>query len=895
MMAEDLTQTAGFISRLKAIAGGVEAQETFQVRVLDIFRYIIDKSFPIVDPDFSDAFDILITDGLFKTKCLLSPTLNSLVYDNKLRKDSVVSITECSSLIDEESLEQSPCVILQGIEILDSALLDTQDRFEDIVFCENATPNEKQDLPLLGSRGYYLPLRNDEDFFGSKWYSDPDLKLVNPISNAITIADLDSFWKALPRPFPALIGRIVSKTRLNHYGKSSDKKRRYPYQVSLELEDRTATVTVCIWDYLCVLLYNYLQVGDIVAILNYRVSRKFGPRSNAVYNTCDAVNIEISVNPSNPVAEVYKLPEEELGPEWRLPDVPYRFISRRSLSNYPSGLIFDVVGTVVFVGREIRERKGSSTSFWTSKWVHLKDGTSSLPIILQLYASSQPAQFDSIAVGNILVGARMLLKIETLDSKHRRCCFFTTTRETQLYVIKKPSDANNKPFSGFGVIEESIKWRQSLEAKQLLRESCNSGYYDFPPLPHSLESYKRIFPPEKPMDLITTVNLGFVLKELHYRERVRLHIQATIVALEFVPFADSETSLQQTSGESSCSQLSEVHVDDEREQASSSACSGIQSSGKNSTTSSSQETRSRSSAESFESERKKLKENKTRRMETRSMKTLVENDSDSDDELTASIGKTKKASVKDPKRVLPSRRCKKAKHEADENVPPERKRKGKEKDIHLPRKAKKQAATRRPDTSLDETKKRKKLKSRQRSSKKRKEEISQTTEDNDRRISLNSTQPEKYFPFRIIDETWLQISVDTPYVGLWKPSCHDETFPRFCSQGPHEIRAVPSADRQGFVNSGGYWRLMLVGLNRRTIINAIFMPAGPQKTADLYGEPEDGAFMTALTTGAFAGWYPVEALLNRAEEELKGRRMVFVLDLYSHGEEKVEIVINRAY
>ena len=80
------------------------------------------------------------------------------------------------------------------------------------------------------------------------------------------------------------------------------------------------------------------------------------------------------------------------------------------------------------------------------------------------------------------------------------------------------------------------------------------------------------------MDLITTVNLGFVLKELHYRERVRLHIQATIVALEFVPFASSETSSQQTSGESSCSQLNEVHVDDEREQASPSACPGIQSS-----------------------------------------------------------------------------------------------------------------------------------------------------------------------------------------------------------------------------------------------------------------------------------------------------------------------------
>ena len=327
MMAEGvhLSLTVGCISRIKSIAEEHGTQETFKVQVLDIFRYIIDKSFPIACPDFSDAFDVMITDGRFKRKCLLATALNFLVYEHKLKKGSVVSITECSSLIDEECLEQSPCVILQGIEISDFvAPGNTQDSTEGIAFCDNATENEKQDLPLLGCRGYYLPLWNDDDFFGSKWLSDPDLNLASPISHAITIADLDSFWKALPRPFPALIGRIVGKTRLNHYGKSSDDKRRYPYQAYVEVEDRTATISVCIWDSLCVLLFNYLQVGDVVAILNYRVSRKFAPRSNAVYHTSDAVKIEISVNPSNPVAEIYKLPPEDLGPEWKLPDVPYR-------------------------------------------------------------------------------------------------------------------------------------------------------------------------------------------------------------------------------------------------------------------------------------------------------------------------------------------------------------------------------------------------------------------------------------------------------------------------------------------------------------------------------------------------------------------------------------------
>lgn len=187
-----------------------------------------------------------------------------------------------------------------------------------------------------------------------------------------------------------------------------------------------------------------------------------------------------------------------------------------------------------------------------------------MPFILQLYACSQPAMFESIEVGNILVGARMLLKIQAQDSKHRRHCFVTSTRETRLYVLKKPSDAINRPFSGSDVLDRAVKWRQSLEAKQLLRDSYSGGYYHFPPLTDSLESYKRTFSPEKPMDLITTVNLGFVLREIHYRERVRLHVQAIVVALEFVPFASNEISSTETPGESGRSQLSEHHVADEK-------------------------------------------------------------------------------------------------------------------------------------------------------------------------------------------------------------------------------------------------------------------------------------------------------------------------------------------
>jgi len=95
-------------------------------------------------------------------------------------------------------------------------------------------------------------------------------------------------------------------------------------------------------------------------------------------------------------------------------------------------------------------------------------------------------------------------------------------------------------------------------------------------LPHSLELYKRTFPPERPMDLITTVNLGFILRELHFREHVQLHIQGVVVALEFVPRIERPS--HQTVGEATCYQLSETQCSTKNSGESSSACSTSQSS-----------------------------------------------------------------------------------------------------------------------------------------------------------------------------------------------------------------------------------------------------------------------------------------------------------------------------
>ena len=224
---------------------------------------------------------------------------------------------------------------------------------------------------------------------------------------------------------------------------------------------------------------------------------------------------------------------------------------------------------------------------------------------------------------------------------------------------------------------------------------------------------------------------------------------------------------------------------------------------------------------------------------------------------------------------------------------PSRKRKAKNRSAHLPRKLRRKAAPKSQKSNHVAERKEKMSKGDQRLEKK--DEDSSAPSESEASSSDRSNKAEKYFPFRILDQTLAEAAPDIPFLGLSKPSLHEDTLPTLCSRELSDVQVVPRADRQGFVETEGHWRLMIAGLNRRAIINAIFIPQGPERGEDPSEEPTAGVFLSALATGVFPNRYPVDTLLNHASEELKGRRTVFVLDVYSHGQDKVEVIINRAY
>lgn len=228
---------------------------------------------------------------------------------------------------------------------------------------------------------------------------------------------------------------------------------------------------------------------------------------------------------------------------------------------------------------------------------------------------------------------------------------------------------------------------------------------------------------------------------------------------------------------------------------------------------------------------------------------------------------------------------------AVEDVVPSRKRKARNRPAHQPKKVRRKA-TPKSQKSIGE-KKEKMSKGDQRLG--RKNEDSSAVSESETSSSDRSDKAENYYPFRILDETFADLAPDIPFLGLSKPSLHEDTLPTLCSRRVSDVKVVPRADRQGFVETEGHWRLMIAGLNRRAIINAIFIPQAPEEIEGPGNEPTAGVFLSALATGVFPNRYMVDMLLNHASDELKERRTVFVLDVYSHGQDKVEVIINRAF
>ncbi|XP_024605356.1 RPA-related protein RADX isoform X2 [Neophocaena asiaeorientalis asiaeorientalis] len=404
--------------------------EVVPVAVLAVQRYLLEGEPRDMEPKPPlYCYDVTISDGVFREKCYLDPSLNFLVYKNILKVGIEVKISRVSCIYNEKRLGQGILCIdnVHCGEPLDSISLEIPFR--------NRAHREIPERPLRGGKSHYLALWNNEDPYGDIWLSNkqPEEHNFNNI-RIISLSHLEMTWSNI-RNFPALLVRILHKSKLRYYGKPN-KKMIEPYQTFLEVADSSGTVSVIMWNALCPEWYKSLHVGLVLLLQDYSIkkSHPFRMQPLPVDPQIKLIStMEICLNLRNPPTNIIIIPEKQVKPEWRLPKLNHRFVTRSELDDMPENSICDVIGVLVFVGRVQRSKKKESREdFWSYRWIHIADGTSKKPFIVELFSTSQPEVFENIYPMAHFTCTQ--LKVVRNDTQVPELLYLTTTNESRMFI-----------------------------------------------------------------------------------------------------------------------------------------------------------------------------------------------------------------------------------------------------------------------------------------------------------------------------------------------------------------------------------------------------------------------------------------------------------------------------
>uniref|UniRef100_A0A3B5LB65 Uncharacterized protein n=1 Tax=Xiphophorus couchianus TaxID=32473 RepID=A0A3B5LB65_9TELE len=481
------------------------AEEAAPVAVVAVQRYL---SEPTEGQQLdSYSYDVTITDGVWRAKCFLHPSLNHLVHRNTLRTGTDVSVRQCSFVYNERRLGHG-YICIEKVEgsAETSAVLQS-------------------DVPLQVSRKHYLSLWNNDDPEGDMWISGRSEILIIcnifiSVSKVTLLSSLESSFRVSWKPLPLLV-KIIHKSRLRYYGKFG-LKIDYPYQTYFEVADQSGTMSLVLWNELCPEYYLRMNVGAVLYLQNYTLKQSYSNRSRPQmdhHRMKNFTSIEICLNPRNPAADITVVSPKSVLPQWGLPEVSYQFTTRSELEKISNGSACDVIGLVTFVGRVERVRsKGSKEKYWTYRWVHSVDGTSDRPFILELFSSSQPEIFSQICPMTYLVCTQM-----RVCQAEGSLPYLTSSCETEIFIT---GYHKGQPYVSDPRVKSFIQWTKTLKDNVVLQKTAVGGHYCYPPPPRRFS--------QSAGDLS---DLFIDFKEsLQYREHKKLAIQGEITAIRYTNY-----------------------------------------------------------------------------------------------------------------------------------------------------------------------------------------------------------------------------------------------------------------------------------------------------------------------------------------------------------------------
>ncbi|KFV68165.1 Uncharacterized protein CXorf57, partial [Dryobates pubescens] len=385
--------------------------------------------------------------------------------------------------------------------------------------------------PLRGEKKHYLPLWNNEDPYGDVWVADrPQEQVDADAPSPPSLGQLEMIWRSRLH-FPPLLVRVLHKSRLRYYGKP-EKKMDMPYQAYFEVADGSGMMSVVLWNSLCPEWYNSLKVGMVLLLEQYAIKTSYPYKTQPTPGDSQMkrfTTIEISLNVRDPPTKISIIPEEMVKPEWGLPEVKYRFITRSELDDLPNNHSCDVIGLVTFVGRAERARKREhGEDFWLYRWAHAIDGTSNQPFILELFATSQPDVFERIHPMTYLVCTQMRVVRDHTENPASRT-YLTTSNESQIFIS---GWHKGQPYTKDAKVKSFIRWTKTqIEADQM-KKAVIGGYYPFPRPPNNFSKYCKNNKVELVLKAIG--DTGKEIEDLHYREHKRIAVQGIISAIRYI-------------------------------------------------------------------------------------------------------------------------------------------------------------------------------------------------------------------------------------------------------------------------------------------------------------------------------------------------------------------------
>uniref|UniRef100_A0A8C7ZR91 RPA1 related single stranded DNA binding protein n=1 Tax=Oryzias sinensis TaxID=183150 RepID=A0A8C7ZR91_9TELE len=527
--ASFLQRTLERLSSAQCLKFGSDQEEP--VAVVALQRYLSERTDYRDEQLHSYSYDVTVTDGVRRVKCFLHASLNHLVHSNTLRTGRDIFISQCSFLFSESRLGHGYMCIekLRCGGARSSAVLA---RIKDVSLLPMLVRHGMErsvvlhsDVPLQLSRKHYLPLWNNVDPEGDMWISGaPPSDAVLDVSKITLIRHLESSRSTLNN-LPLLV-KVIHKSKLRYYGKFGS-KIDYPYMAYFEVADQSGIMSLVLWNELCPKFYQRMNVGTVLYLQNYTLKPSYTNRTRPQmdhHRMKSYSSLEIVLNPHGPASLITVVSPKSVQPQWALPDVSYRFISRSELDRQADNFACDVIGLVTFVGRVERVKskvdKGPE-KYWTYRWVHAVDGTSSQPFILELFSSSRVEIFNNICPMTYLVCTQMRVCQVTGSQP-----YLTSSCETEMFIT---GYHKGQPYVGDPRVKSFIQWTKTLKDNIVLQKTAVGGHYSYP---HSPPMFIQSAAGQIP--LVPAADLKRELETLQYREHKRLAYQGQITAVKYL-------------------------------------------------------------------------------------------------------------------------------------------------------------------------------------------------------------------------------------------------------------------------------------------------------------------------------------------------------------------------